>query len=74
MKEPAKEQIALRAYEFYLARGCEHGMDVDDWLAAENELILDEVLSESRIEKIREPETKRHVLIRMKSIAVGQPA
>lgn len=26
--------IARRAYDLYLARGCEHGHDVDDWLQA----------------------------------------
>ena len=30
--------IARRAYELYLARGCEDGCDVDDWLQAEREL------------------------------------
>ena len=30
--------IARRAYARYLARGCEHGHDVDDWLQAEREL------------------------------------
>jgi hypothetical protein len=30
--------IARRAYELYLARGCEHGHDVDDWVQAEREL------------------------------------
>ena len=30
--------IARRAYELYLARGGEHGHDVDDWLQAEREL------------------------------------
>ena len=30
--------IAHRAYDLYLARGCEHGHDVDDWLQAEREL------------------------------------
>ena len=36
--EPTEERIAKRAYEFFLARGCAHGKDVDDWLAAEKEL------------------------------------
>jgi hypothetical protein len=31
-------QIAQRAYDLFLARGCEHGHDVDDWLQAEGEL------------------------------------
>ena len=30
--------IVRRAYDLYLARGCEHGHDVDDWLRAEREL------------------------------------
>ncbi len=30
--------IAGRAYDLYLARGCEPGHDVDDWLQAEREL------------------------------------
>ncbi len=34
------EQIARRAYELYLARGCEHGHDAEDWKQAERELRL----------------------------------
>ena len=30
--------VACRAYERYLARDCQHGHDVDDWLQAEREL------------------------------------
>ena len=29
---------SLRAYELYVARGCEAGQDLDDWLSAEREL------------------------------------
>ncbi len=32
------EQIAARAFERFLARGGQHGHDVDDWLAAKAEL------------------------------------
>jgi hypothetical protein len=32
------EEIARRAYELYLARGGEHGFDMDDWIQAESEL------------------------------------
>jgi hypothetical protein len=32
------EQIALRAYEIYQARGGTDGSDLDDWLQAEREL------------------------------------
>jgi hypothetical protein len=31
--------VARRAYEIYLARGREHGHDIDDWLQAERELV-----------------------------------
>lgn len=30
--------IALKAYEAFCQRGCEHGADLDDWLNAEREL------------------------------------
>lgn len=30
--------VARRAYDLYLARACEHGHDVEDWLQAEREL------------------------------------
>jgi hypothetical protein len=33
-----ENDIARRAYDFYLARGREHGHDVEDWLQAEHEL------------------------------------
>ena len=32
------EEIARRAYDLYLARGRQHGHDVEDWLQAEREL------------------------------------
>ena len=30
--------VARRAYDLYLARGCESGHDVEDWLQAERDL------------------------------------
>jgi hypothetical protein len=30
--------VARLAYDFYLARGCEPGHDVEDWIRAEREL------------------------------------
>ena len=30
--------VAIRAYEIYCDRGCEHGHDVDHWLEAERQL------------------------------------
>jgi DUF2934 family protein len=36
--ETDEEQIRIRAYELYEARGCEDGHDVEDWLRAEAEI------------------------------------
>jgi hypothetical protein len=38
LEAPTREAIALRAYERFCNRGCEHGFDEQDWLAAEQEL------------------------------------
>ena len=35
---PAADAIATRAYQLFLERGCEHGRELEDWLAAEREL------------------------------------
>lgn len=37
-QEPAFEQIQLRAYEIYIQRGRQDGLDLDDWFQAEKEL------------------------------------
>ena len=34
----ARDEVAQRAYERFIARGYEHGHDVEDWLSAEHEL------------------------------------
>ena len=35
---PTHEEIAVRAYEFFLARGGAHGRHEEDWCRAEQEL------------------------------------
>jgi len=37
--QPQHDEIALRAYQFFLQRGCVHGRDLEDWLQAERELL-----------------------------------
>jgi hypothetical protein len=37
--DPLREAIATHAYERFLERGGEHGHDVEDWIAAENDLL-----------------------------------
>jgi hypothetical protein len=34
----SEHNVACHAYDLYLARACEHGHDVEDWLQAEQEL------------------------------------
>ena len=36
--KPTQDQIAARAYEIYLERGCTPGDPMQDWLQAEQEL------------------------------------
>jgi Protein of unknown function (DUF2934) len=37
-RELSTEEIARSAHELYVQRGGEHGMDVEDWIAAEKHL------------------------------------
>jgi hypothetical protein len=54
-----KEQIEKRAYEFYLARGCEPGREMEDWVVAEKELALEEELSQAEPEQNPSPRKAR---------------
>ena len=36
---PSHDEISVRAYALYEARGASHGDDLDDWLEAEHELL-----------------------------------
>ncbi|MCC7042740.1 MAG: DUF2934 domain-containing protein [Acidobacteria bacterium] len=38
LREQRMERIAARAFELYEARGGEHGLDLDDWLQAEQQI------------------------------------
>jgi DUF2934 family protein len=55
---PAHEEIAGRAYQLYLQRGSGHGQDIDDWLAAEQELARERVEAQpsSRRQRVPKPE------------------
>lgn len=37
--QPTREEIAVRAYEIYLERGCTPGNELEDWTLAERELL-----------------------------------
>ena len=37
---PIQEDVARRAYELYQARGSEPGHELQDWLQAEQELVM----------------------------------
>lgn len=34
-----REEVGRRAYQRFCDRGCQHGSDVDDWLAAERDIL-----------------------------------
>jgi Protein of unknown function (DUF2934) len=54
---PVHEEIALRAYRRYLERGSTDGYDIDDWLAAEQELVRERLEPQpARRPKLRNPE------------------
>jgi hypothetical protein len=40
-KKPARDDIARKAFDIYVARGGEHGHDLEDWLNAESQLLAD---------------------------------
>jgi hypothetical protein len=37
---PLEEQIRRRAYELYIRRGKQSGAELDDWLQAEEEILM----------------------------------
>ena len=37
---PLEERVRQRAYELYVKRGNESGSELDDWLQAEEEILL----------------------------------
>jgi len=37
---PLQEQIQRRAYELYVQRGNQSGSEIDDWLQAEEEVLM----------------------------------
>jgi len=50
--KPTHEQIAQRAYEIYLERGCTPGDPMQDWLRAEMELAAPAKKSRAKSKKV----------------------
>jgi hypothetical protein len=50
-----QDEIARRAYERFLNRGCEHGRDLEDWLLAEQE--IQQLTERPRVRRTRRVET-----------------
>jgi hypothetical protein len=38
LDQPSRDEIATTAYYLFVSRGRRHGYDVEDWIAAEQEL------------------------------------
>ncbi len=49
---PLEERIRRRAYELYIDRGRQPGVDLDDWLQAEKEILQAE--NDARVEEASE--------------------
>jgi hypothetical protein len=58
-RDLSTEEIARRAHELYVQRGGEHGKDVEDWLAAEEELTDKSVVG---VVKTRAVQTSRQAV------------
>ena len=54
----SREMIEKKAYELYLARGCQDGSDVSDWLEAER-LLRAEIVPEKKPTRSAAPPTSR---------------
>jgi hypothetical protein len=48
--EMVRREIDLRAYFRYCERGCAPGLELDDWLAAEREVLAEKRAKPSRTE------------------------
>ena len=60
-----KEQIAKRAHEKFVARGGQHGYDLEDWLEAEHE-VMEEIKAEKKAGK-KAPQAKKAPLKKTKA-------
>lgn len=40
--DAVRNEIARRAYEKFCGRGCHHGSDIEDWLAAERDVLAEQ--------------------------------
>ena len=65
--EVQQEEIELRAYFKYCQRGCEAGHDVDDWLAAELEIVAEEAAAQPALTPETPPEEPRREVTRDRS-------
>lgn len=51
MSDSLKERIQKKAYEKFVARGCKHGNDFEDWLKAEKEVLGEAKAPKSPLQK-----------------------
>jgi hypothetical protein len=73
---PTQEEISVRAYAIYLARGNQAGHEVDDWLQAEYELLQLPIhkIAEIDTAKFFSGTSKRTMLKRSAVVALVQVA
>jgi hypothetical protein len=56
---PTHDDIAQRAFVIYEQRGAANGSDLDDWLEAERQLLLDRIRAVDPYQRIRSGRQKR---------------
>jgi hypothetical protein len=50
---PLEEQIRRRAYELYVQRGNQPGSELDDWLQAEQEILMASERARNEMRSVR---------------------
>jgi len=57
--EILRDDVERRAYELFIARGREHGRDIDDWLTAEREFTMPESTRRVGAKQLAVPDSTR---------------
>jgi hypothetical protein len=47
-REPSIEEVSRQAYNLYLERGGEHGRDIEDWVKAEKDLSVEQIVETAK--------------------------
>ncbi|MBI4461056.1 MAG: DUF2934 domain-containing protein [Acidobacteria bacterium] len=57
-----RERVSLRAYELYEKRGADHGLDLEDWVQAGNEVLSPLIEQKLKLSRETSKETARNMM------------